>query len=791
MARNSIRRKVSILTFVLAVVFCAMVGAFTFFYLRNNLVSSRVESIKKIANEQIHETLANFRNYQLFAKMLGTRTRVMEYMLDKSEERRIELDGILKEYTLADDNILSIYLMDEKGGVLISTDQTFIGQNYNFRNYFKKAFAGEPFIETALGKTSNHFGFYFSHPVRDRDGKTLGVLVVKVDGKYFDNPLLQSELSKDNTIMLTDEKGVIMVSNRAERFLSSLGPLTEVEKEEIKVSNQFLGKEIRSLQYQSVREVILKYASPTVVTLQDKEDNNETESLYIVKIEGLPFFLVVEISLDSIENSTLVAVLTIFFAIFLAALVIIAFSYRFLYRYVYYPIKQMEEAAGKITAGEMGIKIDINADDEMGDLAKAFNLMSSRLEKNYEELEKQIDLKTNEAKEKNESLNEQQKAVLNILEDVETEKSRAEQAANDLEKFKMAVENASDHIVITDPEGIVLYANKAAERITGYKISEVLGKKAAVLWKLPMPKIYYEKMWDTIKNKKQIFVGEINNVRKNKEEYIAGISIAPVLDKQKNIIFFVDIERDITREKQVDKAKTEFVSLASHQLRTPLSTINWYTEMLLNGDAGKLKSEQISYLEEIYRGNQRMVDLVNSLLNVSRLELGTFMVEPVECNLREVVDSVIGDLKLKIKDRKQDFVLNYDDSLPLIKLDKKLMHMIVENLLSNAVKYTPEKGKISMTVQKVGKNFEIIVVDSGLGIPASQQDKIFTKLFRADNVRSTDTEGTGLGLYLVKSILEHSGGNIRFESVENKGTTFFVKLPLSGMIKKEGDKPLS
>lgn len=396
-----------------------------------------------------------------------------------------------------------------------------------------------------------------------------------------------------------------------------------------------------------------------------------------------------------------------------------------------------------------------------------------------------------EVRDKSEELEKQKKAILNILEDVEQEKKKVEILANDLEKFKMAVDNVSDHIVITDPEGIVLYGNKVVEKITGYTLKEALGRKAGSLWRKPMAQEYYEKLWQTIKTSKKPFFGQITNVRKNGEEYEASISISPVLNNSGKVIYFVGIERDITQEKAIDRAKTEFVSLASHQLRTPLSTINWYAEMLLNGDAGKLQPEQTNYLEEIYRGNQRMVDLVNSLLNVSRMELGTFVVDPVDCDLKEIVDEVIKELTPRIKTKKQKFNLEYDVSLSPMKLDKKLMHMVLENLLSNAVKYTPEKGQIGMLIGKNKNNLEIKVSDTGMGIPFSQQDKIFTKLFRADNVRTTDTEGTGLGLYLVKNILEHSGGKINFVSQENKGTTFTVILPLSGMKKKIGTKSLT
>ncbi len=247
----------------------------------------------------------------------------------------------------------------------------------------------------------------------------------------------------------------------------------------------------------------------------------------------------------------------------------------------------------------------------------------------------------------------------------------------------------------------------------------------------------------------------------------------------------------MTKEDEIDKAKTEFVSLASHQLRTPLTAISWYTEMILSGDIGKVPPEQRKYLEEIYQSNKRMIELVNTLLNVSHIELGTFTGKPVQTDIRRLVDSVLLEQKPKIKEKRITFIQKLNKNVPLFSIDPKFLRMIFQNLLSNAVAYTPLGGEIKLSISLVSssqqapnrkstKNSILIKIsDTGYGIPQTQQNKIFTKLFRADNVKEKDTEGTGLGLYIVKSIVESAGGKIWFESRENKGTTFFVELPLN------------
>ena len=290
---------------------------------------------------------------------------------------------------------------------------------------------------------------------------------------------------------------------------------------------------------------------------------------------------------------------------------------------------------------------------------------------------------------------------------------------------------------------------------------------------------------------------------KNGKKIPISLSAAVLLGKEhaadlKGLVMF----KDVTTDKIIDKAKSEFVSLASHQLRTPLSAINWYTEMLLAGDAGALTTEQEKYLKEVYAGNQRMVDLVNALLNVSRLELGTFIIEPMSTDILAMLKSVLTETSSLMIKKKITINESYAPDVPLFLADEKLLRMVFQNLISNAVKYTPVGGNITLTLgvyrgggmfndkKLVEDTLAFSISDSGIGIPQHQQDKIFSKLFRADNAKESETEGTGLGLYIIKSIVDHSGGRIWFSSEEGKGTSFYVTFPLSGMRKKEGSKTL-
>jgi signal transduction histidine kinase len=242
--------------------------------------------------------------------------------------------------------------------------------------------------------------------------------------------------------------------------------------------------------------------------------------------------------------------------------------------------------------------------------------------------------------------------------------------------------------------------------------------------------------------------------------------------------------------RSLDVAKDEFVSIASHQLRTPLTALKGYVGMLLDGDAGPINDKQHEYLVEIKNSNDRMIGLITALLNVSRVDLGVFIVEPEQLSLKKVAEEALKDLSLKVESKQLQIETNFRDDVPLINADLNIVRMIFQNLFTNAVKYTSAKGKINIVIKKDGPNALISVADTGYGIPNNVQSRIFTKMFRADNARVRDPDDTGLGLYIIKSTIEKTGGKIWFDSVENKGSTFYVTIPLAGMKKKEGTKRL-
>lgn len=255
--------------------------------------------------------------------------------------------------------------------------------------------------------------------------------------------------------------------------------------------------------------------------------------------------------------------------------------------------------------------------------------------------------------------------------------------------------------------------------------------------------------------------------------FLSGFPIEGFGRKQFALITLVDI----TRQKQIDQVKTEFVSLASHQLRTPISSLKWNIELLTSERTGTLNEKQQKYTEKIERAAERMDALVADFLNVSKLELGTFAPRAKQLDIKMQFESIFDEFIEKIESKGLQVLTNYDESIPTMVVDKRLFRMVMSNLISNAVKYTPNGGTVTVGYSGNNRRITFTIADTGMGVPKADQEMLFTKLFRAKNAREQVPDGTGLGLYVVKQAVEVMKGEISFVSKENEGTTFEVVLP--------------
>lgn len=371
---------------------------------------------------------------------------------------------------------------------------------------------------------------------------------------------------------------------------------------------------------------------------------------------------------------------------------------------------------------------------------------------------------------KTKDLEESKRALVNILEDVDEARVRAEDERN---KTLAVITNFTDGLIIFDKKGKVTLINPRAELLLGIEGGRLAESSIARIKNMPEFVPFAELINSKVKG---IHRAEI----KIREDLILDITKAPIIREKEDIGTLI-VLHDVTREKMVERMKTEFVSLAAHQLRTPLSAIKWSLKMLLDGDVGKITQEQKDFVGKTYSSNERLIALINDLLNVTKIEEGRYLSNLALNDVNEVINSVISNYKDTIE--KKGIVVELDQpkgKLPRAKIDAEKIQLSFQNLFDNAIRYTGKGGKITVGIKllKQENSIEVSVKDTGIGIPKDQQVRIFSKFFRAENAMKKDTEGTGLGLFIAKNIVASHGGKIWFESEEGKGSTFYFTVPL-------------
>ncbi len=386
-------------------------------------------------------------------------------------------------------------------------------------------------------------------------------------------------------------------------------------------------------------------------------------------------------------------------------------------------------------------------------------------------------------------------ADLIIIRDI-TQRKQVEDIFHQREQeFRILVERSPDIISRFDRELRYVYINPAVEKELGFParsffwkgIGEVgLSEENVGIWKESLESVFSSGKEKTIYMEQSALYGR---------KYY-NIRLIPELNKKGEVRTVLAVSRDITPAKEIDKIKSEFISVSSHQLRTPLSVIRWCSIMLLEGGVGEMNEEQNKYVSRIYESSKKIIKMINAFFNVTTLDLGILSISPQRMDFLKSVESILEEASEEMKDKGVTIDKKYPANMPEIKADKKLISVILRGLMSNAIKYNDPGGKIWIEVGIKDQALHFKIADNGYGIPGEDQNKIFSKFFRASNIKNKEIYGAGLDLYIIKSIINNCDGEIWFESPnpqiedEKKGSVFYFTIPLAEMKEVEGKNEL-
>lgn len=235
--------------------------------------------------------------------------------------------------------------------------------------------------------------------------------------------------------------------------------------------------------------------------------------------------------------------------------------------------------------------------------------------------------------------------------------------------------------------------------------------------------------------------------------------------------------------RHLDEVKDEFISMASHQLRTPLTSVKGYISMMLEGDTGQISPQQRKALEEAFNSSERMVRLISDFLNVSRLQTGKFVIDKAPTDIARIVKTEVDSLRVIAATHDLKLVFHPPKDLPTMDLDEGKVRQVIMNFIDNAIYYSRTKSNVTIKLERIEDDVAFTVTDTGIGVPADEQPKLFNKFFRAKNARQQRPDGTGVGLYLARKVVTAHGGKIVFNSVENVGSTFGFRIPINQLKK--------
>ncbi|MFQ5706486.1 MAG: PAS domain-containing sensor histidine kinase [bacterium] len=439
----------------------------------------------------------------------------------------------------------------------------------------------------------------------------------------------------------------------------------------------------------------------------------------------------------------------VFYGLLCLALVLAALGTYYFTKNIVQPITHFIKSATEIARGNFSHKVKVESDDEIGRLAKIFNYMTEELRRLY---------------------------YMNL-----------NKIINEKNKTETILKNIADGVIVTDATHRIVLINYVAEQWFDLLDKNVVEQPIEKM--IPNRRLF--KFIRDFKSREKMKYESIEiNIKPNQgwKEIVLQARAARILNDKRELMGIVTVLRDITKEKEIDRMKTELVSLVAHELRSPLTSISGFSELLLDPPASREQSEE--YAAIILKESNRLSELINKFLDISKIEAGKSQVHKSPVDLKFLVEKVL-DFNSQLAQKKHIKVtLQTPPSISTINVDCDMMEQVILNLYSNAVKYSPENAHVFVRIKDNENDLSVEFEDTGFGISEKSVARIFDKFYRAsDNEKVRDITGSGLGLSLVKEIIEIHGGKVQVRSRLGEGSTFTVTLPkTNGMALEQTDE---
>ncbi len=580
--------------------------------------------------------------------------------------------------------------------------------------------------------------FNVSREIFGSKGEFVGAVFAQVDARIMSSVVKDISLivGPQGRVYIVNEKGIVIAHPDpsymlAQRDLSNL-PLVN----HIIVAPDTLHPSITYIN--ELEESVLGATYPMTIEL-GKSD---------IATPSINWFVIVEqpearVYADA-QSARLFSVL-----ILLATMIFAAGAAFFFSGAIVRPIEALHTAAIEFGKGNLGYRAKVQTRDEIGDLADSFNATAD--------------------------------ALANTVQSLKNEQHVTSAERN---KLSVILSGITSAVVAVNMDRKIILFNKAAETLVGVTTESVLGSSLGEVLHLfdRERALSVEEICPIQPEAPEGIVFKANNLKMKDAsgvEHFVNVISGRIREGESIDLGCVLTFQDITREFIMERTKHEFVTIAAHQLRTPLTGMSWTVETLLSETKGALNAAQKELVGRGLGAIHRMVELVNDLLDVSRIEEGRFGIKLARQSLAPVFSRVTDMFKKAAQERGIEFVTEISPTLPEFEFDASKVELVINNILDNAVRYTPEGGHIAFRAVQKDNDVVISMKDTGIGISRADVEHVFKKFFRSREAFSHFTDGSGLGLYVARNIMNQHGGKIWFESDEGKGTTFYVSLPLS------------